>query len=168
MAYGNLNCHAGVGGSLTSIAADLETLWGTAIEIFLDIPVRDLNYYRAVLLIPDIFNRNHVKLLIDVLLNQLKFSCVIVNQVCIFTSGLLHNSVPPCLVTRFYHGAILSICYQKFTVFAGSSERFPLLPKSKNPFHIQFSHIYDTLKWSFYCITPGFFISILRLRGSKN
>lgn len=91
MAHGQLNIHSSVGGSITSIAADLQTLWGSAIETYLEIPVKDLNYYRAVLLIPDIFERAHVKVLVDVLLNRLKFSCVIVGQesVCgAFGSGL--------------------------------------------------------------------------------
>ena len=98
-ANGQLNVNEGVGNSLTSIAADLETLWGSAIETHLNIPLKDLSNYRAVLLIPDIFNRNHVKTLVEVVLNRLKFSCVIVAQesVCgTFGSGLLSACVVDC------------------------------------------------------------------------
>ena len=42
MMYGHLNLHDGPSGSLTSIAANLETLWGYAIQSILDIPLRDL------------------------------------------------------------------------------------------------------------------------------
>lgn len=52
-------------------------------ETFLDIPVKDFQFYRAVLIIPDIFDRDHMKLLIDIVLNRLKFSCIIVAQVLI-------------------------------------------------------------------------------------
>lgn len=89
--HGQLNLHGGVGGSPTSIAEDLTALWGRAIETVLDIPVKDLNHYRAVLLVPDNFKRSDVKLMVEVILNRLNFSCVIPCQesVCgAFGSGL--------------------------------------------------------------------------------
>jgi len=95
-AYGQLNVHNGVGGSITAIAEDIETLWGSAIENYLNIPIKDLSFYRAVLVIPDMFNREHVKLLIDIVLNRLNFSCIIVAQesVCgAFGSGLSSTCV---------------------------------------------------------------------------
>ena len=98
-ANGQLNVNEGVGNSLSSIAADLETLWGSAIETYLNIPIKDLSYYRAVLLIPDIFNRNHVKTLVDIILSRLKFSRVTVAQesVCgTFGSGLSSACVVDC------------------------------------------------------------------------
>ncbi|XP_002166225.2 actin-related protein 8 isoform X1 [Hydra vulgaris] len=91
MRFGELNTHSGIGGSISSILTDLETLWGKAIEKYLDIPLKDLSYYRAVLLLPDMMNKSHAKLLIDVILNRLKFSCILVHQesVCgTFGSGL--------------------------------------------------------------------------------
>lgn len=39
---GQLNLHPGVGGSLSSVLADLETIWITAIQKFLDISPKDL------------------------------------------------------------------------------------------------------------------------------
>ena len=80
---GELNLHGEVGGSPSSIVEDLVTIWGNAIESLLDIPVKDLNHYRAVLLVPDNFNRKHVKMMVDVILNRLNFSCVIPCQVCL-------------------------------------------------------------------------------------
>ena len=39
---GQLNVHAGPGGSLTAVLADLETIWGHVIQKQLDIPLKDL------------------------------------------------------------------------------------------------------------------------------
>lgn len=39
---GRLNLHGGPGGSLTAVLADLEVIWGTAIQNFLEIPLKDL------------------------------------------------------------------------------------------------------------------------------
>ncbi|KAI8515575.1 Actin- protein 8 [Branchiostoma belcheri] len=47
MSCGQLHLHSGTGGSLTAVLADLETIWTTAIEKFLDIPVKDLKDYTS-------------------------------------------------------------------------------------------------------------------------
>ena len=39
---GKLNLHSGPGGSLTSVLQDLCDLWSTAIQKYLDIPIKDL------------------------------------------------------------------------------------------------------------------------------
>lgn len=39
---GQLNLHSGVGGSLSSVITDLETILGQAIQGGLDIPLKDL------------------------------------------------------------------------------------------------------------------------------
>jgi len=39
---GDLNIHSGVGGSLSAVLADLETIWGHCIQHLLDIPKSDL------------------------------------------------------------------------------------------------------------------------------
>ncbi|XP_066300577.1 actin-related protein 8-like isoform X4 [Branchiostoma lanceolatum] len=91
MACGQLHLHSGPGGSLTAVLADLETIWTTAIEKFLDIPIEDLKHYRCILLVPDIYNRQHIKELINLLLNRLGFSAAIAHQesVCAtFGSGV--------------------------------------------------------------------------------
>jgi actin-related protein 8 len=68
----------GLGGSLTSVISDLESIWSLAIEKYLEIPLNQLNQYRVILIIPDVYNRNHVKCLIDLLLINLKFEGLIV------------------------------------------------------------------------------------------
>ncbi|XP_078660882.1 actin-related protein 8-like isoform X7 [Branchiostoma floridae x Branchiostoma belcheri] len=91
MSCGQLHLHSGTGGSLTAVLADLETIWTTAIEKFLEIPVKDLKHYRCILLVPDIYNRQHIKELINLLLNRLGFSAAIAHQesVCAtFGSGV--------------------------------------------------------------------------------
>ncbi|KAL9956854.1 hypothetical protein ACROYT_G038400 [Oculina patagonica] len=80
MKGGHLNLHDGPGGSLTAVCADLETLWAYAIQTCLTIPLRDLGYYRAVLVIPDSFDKNHIKEMMNILLCKLGFSSVIIHQ----------------------------------------------------------------------------------------
>ncbi|KAH9508205.1 Actin- protein 8 [Bulinus truncatus] len=63
-----------------TVLADLETIWGHVIQEHLEIPVKDLKHYRAVLLIPDIYVQKHVKALINLLLNTLGFAAAIVHQ----------------------------------------------------------------------------------------
>ncbi|XP_055503485.1 actin-related protein 8 isoform X2 [Leucoraja erinacea] len=88
---GQFNLHTGPGGSLSALLADLEAIWTLAIQKYLEIPRKDLKYYRCILLIPDIYNRQHVKELVNLLLNNIGFSGVIVQQESIcatFGSGL--------------------------------------------------------------------------------
>uniref|UniRef100_A0A8C4ITA7 Actin-related protein 8 n=1 Tax=Dicentrarchus labrax TaxID=13489 RepID=A0A8C4ITA7_DICLA len=91
MVRGQLNVHAGPGGSLTAVLADLETIWSHVIQKQLDIPLKDLKYYRCILLVPDIYNRQHIKEVVNMLLLNMGFSAIIVHQesVCAtFGSGL--------------------------------------------------------------------------------
>uniref|UniRef100_A0A3B4YQG9 Actin related protein 8 n=1 Tax=Seriola lalandi dorsalis TaxID=1841481 RepID=A0A3B4YQG9_SERLL len=88
---GQLNVHPGPGGSLTAIMADLETIWSHVIQKHLEIPLKDLKYYRCVLLVPNIYNRQHIKELVNMLLLNMGFAAIIVHQesVCAtFGSGL--------------------------------------------------------------------------------
>lgn len=88
---GSLNIHDGVGGSLTSVLQDLETIWSTAIEKHLNIPRQDLSEYNAILLIPDIYHRPHIKELMNLLLVRMGFGAALVHQesVCAtYGSGL--------------------------------------------------------------------------------
>jgi hypothetical protein len=50
-----------VNGSIFSVLADLQTIWEYSIKNYLDINLRDLGQYKAVLIIPDIYNRKRVK-----------------------------------------------------------------------------------------------------------
>lgn len=58
---GEFNLHKNVGGSQTAVLEDTKTIWEYAIRNYLDINLRDLPQYRAVLIIPDIYNRKRVK-----------------------------------------------------------------------------------------------------------
>ncbi|XP_059170744.1 actin-related protein 8-like [Physella acuta] len=80
MRRGRLNVHEGPGGSLSSVLADLEVIWSHVLQEHMEIPVKDLKHYRAVLLIPDVYVQKHVKALVNLLLNTLGFGAAIVHQ----------------------------------------------------------------------------------------
>ncbi|CAI9549438.1 unnamed protein product [Staurois parvus] len=88
---GQLNVHTGPGGSLTAVLTDLETIWSHVLQKILEIQLKDLKFYRCILLIPDIYNRQHVKEMVNMVLVKMGFSGVIVLQesVCaVYGSGL--------------------------------------------------------------------------------
>ncbi|XP_043475529.1 actin-related protein 8-like isoform X1 [Leptopilina heterotoma] len=70
---GELNVHSGPGGSLRSVLADLKAIWEYVLTEKLDIPLRDLKHYRAVLIIPDIYNRLYLKELTTLVLCEIGF-----------------------------------------------------------------------------------------------
>uniref|UniRef100_A0A8C4NC82 Actin related protein 8 n=1 Tax=Eptatretus burgeri TaxID=7764 RepID=A0A8C4NC82_EPTBU len=80
MHRGKLNLHQRSGGSLSAVLADLETIWIQAIHKFLDIAPCDLKYYRCIVLVPDMCSRQHVKGIMNMLLNSMGFTGVIVQQ----------------------------------------------------------------------------------------
>ncbi|XP_032825583.1 actin-related protein 8 [Petromyzon marinus] len=80
MRRGRLNIHGGPGGSLSAVLADLEAIWMQAIHRYLDISSSDVKYYRCILLIPDIYNRQHVKELMNMLLTGMGFAGAMVHQ----------------------------------------------------------------------------------------
>ncbi|KAK7819749.1 hypothetical protein U0070_012355, partial [Myodes glareolus] len=93
---GQLNIHPGPGGSLTAVLADIEVIWSHAIQKYLEIPLKDLKYYRCILLIPDIYHKQHVKELVHMILMKMGFSGIVVHQesVCAtFGSGLSSTCV---------------------------------------------------------------------------
>lgn len=93
---GQLNLYQGIGGSLFNVLDNLETIWVFAIVEKLGIPRKELPNYKAVLVIPDLFNRTHVKELTNLLLNRLGFdSCFLVQDhvVALFGSGLAFGCV---------------------------------------------------------------------------
>ncbi|XP_032892447.1 actin-related protein 8 isoform X2 [Amblyraja radiata] len=104
---GQFNLHTGPGGSLSALLADLEAIWTLAIQKYLEIPSKDLKYYRCILLIPDIYNRQHVKELVNLLLNNIGFSA---------SQGVLMLTLTErwCLPDRLrlaYGGADVTRCY---------------------------------------------------------
>ncbi|CAB3385566.1 Hypothetical predicted protein [Cloeon dipterum] len=85
---GLLNLHPGVGGSLTAVLHDLEAIWSYAIERKLRIQRKHLAVYKAVLVIPDIYNRKHISALVNLLLTRLNFgSCFLVQDHVAATFG---------------------------------------------------------------------------------
>ncbi|KAK1332288.1 hypothetical protein QTO34_006961 [Cnephaeus nilssonii] len=130
---GQLNTHPGPGGSLTAVLADIEVIWSHAIQKYLEIPLKDLKYYRCILLIPDIYNKQHVKELVNMILMKMGFSGIVVHQesvcatfgsglsstcivdvgdqktsVCCVEDGVSHRNTRLCLA---YGGSDVSRCF---------------------------------------------------------
>ncbi|KAM6177299.1 actin-related protein 8 isoform 2-T2 [Erethizon dorsatum] len=130
---GQLNIHSGPGGSLTAVLADIEVIWSHAIQKYLEIPLKDLKYYRCILLIPDIYNKQHVKELVNMILMKMGFSGIVVHQesvcatfgsglsstcivdvgdqktsVCCVEDGVSHRNTRLCLA---YGGSDVSRCF---------------------------------------------------------
>ncbi|KAJ2828502.1 actin-like protein arp8 [Coemansia furcata] len=66
--------------SIEEVLGDIETIWTSAITNELGIPRRDLGTYGVVLVIPDIFSRVEVTLLAELLLRQIGFQYLLVQQ----------------------------------------------------------------------------------------
>lgn len=77
---GELNLHSGVGGSLSSVLTNLYDIWTHIIKTKLLIPIKDLQKYKAVLVIPDIYNRLYLKEYMYLLLNQMGFNACFLLQ----------------------------------------------------------------------------------------
>ncbi|KAG5680111.1 hypothetical protein PVAND_009637 [Polypedilum vanderplanki] len=87
---GSMNLHSGVGGSITSCIEHIRSIFEFSIKNYLEVNLKELNQYKAVLIIPDIYNRKRVKLLAG-LLFDMGFKAIILIQesVCAsFGSGL--------------------------------------------------------------------------------
>ncbi|EDV27788.1 uncharacterized protein TRIADDRAFT_53825 [Trichoplax adhaerens] len=78
--FGQINRHKGISGSVTAIFSDLADIWKAAIEGYLDIPATDFENYKALVLIPDIYDRSLFKHYADLLLNTLGFSGMFLYQ----------------------------------------------------------------------------------------
>lgn len=78
---GELNVHSSPGGSLRAVMADLKTIWEYVLAEKMDIPLRDLKHYRAVLIIPDIYNRQYLKELTTLMLCDIGFGACFLLQV---------------------------------------------------------------------------------------
>ncbi|KAG5865088.1 hypothetical protein JTB14_028192 [Gonioctena quinquepunctata] len=93
---GDLNIHNGAGGSITAIMADLETIWCHVLETNFQITQKDLKYCKAVLVIPDVYNRTYLRELMYLLLSKMGFgSCFLVQDhvAATFGSGLSYACV---------------------------------------------------------------------------
>lgn len=87
---GEFNLHKGVGGSISSVLEDIKTIWEYAIKNYLELNLRDLNQYKAVLIIPDIYNRKRVKEMTALLFKMGFASCFVLQEhvAATFGSGL--------------------------------------------------------------------------------
>ena len=94
MMHGDINLHTGIGGSQTSILADLQIIWMDAIKSTLSIAKEDLANYRAVLVIPALYKRPLIKHYMTLLLNLIGFGHAFVVQdhvAATFGAGLGKN-----------------------------------------------------------------------------
>lgn len=85
---GELNVHSGPGGSLRAVLADLKAIWEYVLTVKMNIPLKDLRHYRAVLIIPDIYNRLYLKELTTLMLCEIGFGGCFLLQVS--------NSISTC------------------------------------------------------------------------
>ncbi len=77
---GEINVHEDVGGSQTSILADLGMIWTHAIETLLEINRRDFEGYKVVLVISALYNRSLIKHFMTLLLKEIGFGQAFVLQ----------------------------------------------------------------------------------------
>ena len=77
---GDLNIHEGVGGSLTAVFADLEAIWRCAVTNELGVSTEDLGSYRAMIILPTLGIRNHIKHYVTMLLIKMGFEACFVLQ----------------------------------------------------------------------------------------
>ncbi|VDN19019.1 unnamed protein product [Dibothriocephalus latus] len=66
--------------SPTSVVQDLEDMWSYALENFLGIPPKTFHLFSVILVIEDIFMRREVRQMTGMLLTNLKFARVVVQQ----------------------------------------------------------------------------------------
>lgn len=93
---GDLNIHNGPNGTITGVLADLETIWLKVLETHFNIYQKDLKAYKAVLLIPDVFNRMYLRELMTLLLMKMGFGSAFLVQdhvAATFGSGLSYACV---------------------------------------------------------------------------
>lgn len=96
---GDLNLHGNVGGSLTAVLADLQQIWESVLHCLMGISSEDLPKYKAVLVVPDIYNRSHLKALTNMLLVRMGFgSCFLIQDhvAATFGAGLGYACVVDC------------------------------------------------------------------------
>lgn len=162
-----LNVHSGVAGSLSSVIHDLETIWSYAITEVLGIPLSDLGQHRVVLVIPDVYNRRHVKELVSMLLRSFGFhSCFIQHEsVCAtFGAGLSSATVVDV-------GDQKTSAYRVCVVDQLNSVCSRHLLRRRRVFFATYSH-YSRLRWKrHYTAVPLLAetasISVLRMQVRK-
>uniref|UniRef100_A0A182FT69 Uncharacterized protein n=1 Tax=Anopheles albimanus TaxID=7167 RepID=A0A182FT69_ANOAL len=78
---GEFNIHNNIGGSLFSVLTDLQIIWEFVLFKMMSILSKDISRYKAVLVVPDIYNRIHLGEYMTLLLKRIGFgSCFIVQD----------------------------------------------------------------------------------------
>lgn len=77
---GEFNIHKKVGGSCTSVIEHLRCILEFAILNFLDVNLKDLPQYKAVLVISDVYSRKRVKLLAGLLFDMGFKACILIQE----------------------------------------------------------------------------------------
>ncbi|XP_036345387.1 actin-related protein 8-like [Rhagoletis pomonella] len=93
---GEFNLHKYVGGSTAAVISHMETIWLYALRKHLNISAGTLPHYSAVLVIPDVYNRSHLRELTTLLLQRLRFrSCFLLQDhvAATFGAGLSYACV---------------------------------------------------------------------------
>jgi actin-related protein 8 len=94
---GELNIHKHVGGSLSSVMMDLKNILEYALTKKLKIDLQTISSFKAVLIIPDIFIRAHLRELTDLLLDKIGFGyCFLAQDHVLATFGCGYASA--CVV----------------------------------------------------------------------
>lgn len=85
---GQFNLHSDISGSLSAVLTDLQDIWTWVLSKMMDIDINKLPQYSVVLVISDIYNRNHLKELISLLLLRMRFkSCFLLQDHVAATFG---------------------------------------------------------------------------------
>lgn len=93
---GRFNLHAGIGGSLNSVLNDLENIWDWTLSEKLGIPRKTRSHFRAIIIIPALFDKRQTHELMTLVLHKLQFShaFVVYDHVCAtFGSALSYACV---------------------------------------------------------------------------
>lgn len=81
---GDFNLHDGLNGSMFSVLDDLRIIWEYSIKNYLEVNLKDLNQYKAVLIIPDIYNRKRVKEMTSLIFKMGFSACFLGELILIF------------------------------------------------------------------------------------
>lgn len=84
MRRGEFYVHDGIGGSLTSVMADFQTIIEHALTEKLQINLKEIQQYKAVMVIPDIYNRTLLKEVMNLLIKSIGFGSAFLVQVIEF------------------------------------------------------------------------------------
>ena len=97
--------------SKTGAIKDLEDIWRHALSEWLKISSQEMPNYRVILVIPDLIIRSEIRWIIEMLITELKFSHIVVQQenVCVtYSTGL-----PTACVVSMHENSISISCIEE-------------------------------------------------------